>query len=546
MPQTAAQPGAKAQITANDAAVQAIVRTLPDRGMPWDNEGNDAGLFVLPGPHKLRDKYPTKQDAVADFERMNGKGHNIVFIEQIALQFGHETAINMVVPIVIFEKPPYVADVVVVAHPNDAERVARLHVKKSVVYGGPSNFLGDGVLATRNVDSWHEQRTNIVEGFLPLAALSKVMSVSVKRAEHAVDVRIKQTSNQPFDMCEFYLFEAMTQLHLALLGETTEFSEANNVKLREAFADMMTGPITLGVKRWMESRDFIRSFSAQVLAHARDDKGEPTKAAPFRAQAAGCPVVGPVAAKLAENIPTSVVNPLSVQRDTASTISFAGFDTTALLMTWVTFEMCRRPDLQARLQREIDEVYDSLSGRDLQYEDLGRFSFLTRVINETLRLWTSVPNGTFREIQYTELIEGPDGNKVELCPGTQVWIPSWLLHRSERLWGKDALEFNPDREWLPEESWFGKTFSGTNPASYRYAPFAYPPRGCIGMNFAQMESRVILTKAFREFSFSLADEMKTKLAQSQGDFIGCNRGTMSPAGGLWVIATPRRSSSGKL
>jgi cytochrome P450 len=97
--------------------------------------------------------------------------------------------------------------------------------------------------------------------------------------------------------------------------------------------------------------------------------------------------MGPVGAKLAENIPQSAVDPVSIQRDTVTTLSFAGFDTTANLMTWVTFEMCRRPELQKRLQEEVDSVYDGLNGRELTYDDLPKFKFLTRVINETLRLW---------------------------------------------------------------------------------------------------------------------------------------------------------------
>jgi cytochrome P450 len=159
-----------------------------------------------------------------------------------------------------------------------------------------------------------------------------------------------------------------------------------------------------------------------------------------------------------------------------------------------------------------------------------------------------VPNGTFREIQYDEVIEGPDGKKVELKAGTQIWIPSWLLHRSEALWGKDVLEFNPDREWLPEESYFGKSFGATNPASHRYCPFTYPPRGCLGLNFAQMESRVILSRAFREFDFSFAEPTKSQatFAHTREHFLGANRGTMGPEGGLHVIVKPRRAYQAKM
>lgn len=150
---------------------------------------------------------------------------------------------------------------------------------------------------------------------------------------------------------------------------------------------------------------------------------------------------------------------------------------------------------------------------------------------------------------YEETIVGPNGEQVKLAPGTQVWIPSFLLHRSESLWGPDALEFNPDRKWLPEETWFGKSFGATNPSSHRYAPFTFPPRGCLGLNFAQMESRVILSKMFREFDFEFAEPTKGKaaLAHTREHFLGVNRGTMMPDGGLWVVAKLRsKPSSSKL
>jgi len=522
----------------------AFVERLPDNGLPWNDDG---GIHKLPGPHMLKDKYPTKAHAVADFQNYAKDGHNIIFAEKIALHFANDTAINMVIPTVIFQRRPFVDDVVVVADARDAERVAKLHVKKSLIYGDISTFLGDGVLSTRNLESWQEQRTNLVEGFLPLASLANVMPISVQRANYAVDKRLRDMISKPVDICEFYLFEAMTQLHMALLGETTEFSEQHNVKLRQSFSTMLNG-LSADVEAWKNSRNFIRNFSKQILEHVRDEKGDTVRSGPYRAQMTGCPVVGPVAAKLAENVPQCVSDPLAAQRDSASTISFAGFDTTALNMTWVTFEMCRRPELQRRLQAEIDSVYDSLNGRELQYSDLPRFEFLTKVINETLRLWTSVPNGTFRETQFEEWIEGLDGEKVKLSPGTQVWIPSFLLHRSEKLWGKDALEFNPDRKWLPEETWFGKSFGGFNPSSYRFAPFTFPPRGCIGMNFAQMESRVIISKLFREYTLEFAEPTKSKAMQAhtRENFLGYNRGTMMPAGGMWVVAKPRRAGASKI
>lgn len=471
-------------------------------------------------------------------------GLNVTFIESLAIELFGDSAGNFVMPMVVFEKSPYLEDVVVVGNAEDAERVARVHVLKSTLYGSQL-FLGEGVLSTRDLLSWREQRSILAEAFLPFSSLAKIMPVSVKRADYAVVEKLGGAAREAseVDFLEFYLHEAMAQLHLALLGESTEFSELHNVKLRGAFNTMLAGVLETGVEQLKESRNYIRRFSKEVLDHTRNDTGGPTKAGPYRAMMTGCPVFGPVAAKLAENIPSSPIDPVSVQRDTATTISFAGFDTTANLMTWVTFEMTRRPELRKRLQEEIDQVYDGLNGRELQYHDLPKFTYLTKVINETLRLWTSVPSGTFRETIVPETIQiGNDANNTIALPtGTQMWIPSWLLHRSQVLWGDDVLEFNPDREWLPEECWNGMTFAGLNPSSHRYAPFTFPPRGCIGLNFAQMESRVLLSRMFREYDFEFAEPTKSHApaAHTREHFLGNNHGTMGPRGGMWAFISKR-------
>ena len=51
-------------------------------------------------------------------------------------------------------------------------------------------------------------------------------------------------------------------------------------------------------------------------------------------------------------------------------------------------------------------------------EDLDHLPFLTRCVMETLRLWTAVPNGTFRELQYDDYVKGPGGEMVKLEAST--------------------------------------------------------------------------------------------------------------------------------
>jgi cytochrome P450 len=61
---------------------------------------------------------------------------------------------------------------------------------------------------------------------------------------------------------------------------------------------------------------------------------------------------------------------------------------------------------------------------------------MTCSIMETLRLWTSIPNGTNRELQHDEYILGKNDKKIKVKKGTYVQIPNWTRHRNPLLWGR--------------------------------------------------------------------------------------------------------------
>eukprot|EP00041_Stephanoeca_diplocostata_P026288 m.705691 g.705691 ORF g.705691 m.705691 type:complete len:184 (-) comp22928_c0_seq11:40-591(-) len=121
---------------------------------------------------------------------------------------------------------------------------------------------------------------------------------------------------------------------------------------------------------------------------------------------------------------------------------------------------------------------------------------------EVLRLWSIIPAGTFRELQFDDYIRGPGGTQVKIPKGTPVQIPTWCRHRDPQLWGPDVAEFNPDRHFDDVEIW-DNDYKAYNPASRRFSPFTLQPRDCIGRNFAQMEMRTILSNLFRNFTFTL-------------------------------------------
>merc|ERR1711871_1235542 len=101
----------------------------------------------------------------------------------------------------------------------------------------------------------------------------------------------------------------------------------------------------------------------------------------------------------------------------------------------------------------------------------------------------------------------------------------------------DAETFNPDREFSEAELWHEQPFAAYNPNSKRLSPFTYPPRDCLGKNFAQMEMRTILSYLYRNFSFSLAEPMLSG-DYDPSEYVGINY----PNRGLPLHATPRHDT----
>ena len=371
----------------------------------------------------------------------------------------------------------------------------------------------------------------------------------LRRARYATAERLRELSHdftRPVEINEFWLHEAMAQLQLALLGEDEEWMNRTNKPLREAFAAANAQSVDLVtmMARRRKAQKFIRAYASELVARGGGGR-----------HAGACPaggVRGPVTARLAD-LDASVAHVEGdarrmehVARDTAATFLFAGHDTTANLMTWATFELARNPRFQARVHAEVDAAFDALRGRgrDLTFADLApMFPFLARVLTETLRMWPSVPSGTFRTFQFDDTIVGRDGKRVVIPKGTQCAISVWMLHENPQLWDEPD-RFNPDRAFAPEEI-VGRV--GLNPQSHRFSPFTYEPRSCMGRNFALMEARVLLAHFFRRYRVTLAEPTLSAAPAARsrvaGVFPATNYGTLAPAHGMHVVLTPRAEAA---
>mmetsp|Transcript_57107 Transcript_57107/g.121370 ORF Transcript_57107/g.121370 Transcript_57107/m.121370 type:complete len:634 (+) Transcript_57107:163-2064(+) len=417
---------------------------------------------------------------------------------------------------------------VILSDPEDSERISRIHVRKEPNFG----LLFDSVISTTDNDHWKAQRDHLNEVFLPQSSLAKILPVSLERAKRCAD-RLAELSNATpsVDMSDFLLHEAQAQLQLALLGMPSDFMEATNSDIRQTFMghpEATVGKLSQAMKDIMkQAREDTTSRVPSDFLPDADHAGE---------VASGCPVRAP----LSRALQTGKLNP-STEYGNMLIILFAGHDTTGHTMTWVLFELSRRPELQRAVQKEVDQFFAFLNGRDPTYQDLRKFDLLDRVITETLRFWPAVANGTFRQLHFPDTVKGANGEEVTLPKGTYTMIQNWSRHRNPELWGPDANSFNPHRDFSDSElSRVGCPMAARNPQSDRFSPFAHNPRSCLGKNFAQMEMRLILSYLLKNFSFDLAapyqpfkdSEFGAALPESSAtsnNFRGVNRGgTMGP------------------
>lgn len=159
--------------------------------------------------------------------------------------------------------------------------------------------------------------------------------------------------------------------------------------------------------------------------------------------------------------------------DQLVTLMVAGTEAAAQTVAWALHELSRRPELEAALHAEVDEV---LGGRPATYDDVPRLAVAGRVLSEALRFYSPSWVFTRRTSADTEL----GGHRIPA--GTDVVYSPYLVNRSPSA-HREARTFDPER-WLPERA----------ACAHRdgYIPFGTGARKCVGDQYAMTEATLIL------------------------------------------------------
>lgn len=164
-------------------------------------------------------------------------------------------------------------------------------------------------------------------------------------------------------------------------------------------------------------------------------------------------------------------------RDQAVTLIAAGYETTSAAMAWLVHALLTHPEVWHRARAEERAV---LSGRAPEPSDLKQLGYLSRVVQETLRL--SPPAVISARMTAEEFTFA--GRTI--APGTMVLHSAYVTQRLPEVWA-DPLAFRPER-WDPDRAGHRK------PSPAEFLPFGGGTHRCIGATMATTELTVMAAR----------------------------------------------------
>lgn len=177
---------------------------------------------------------------------------------------------------------------------------------------------------------------------------------------------------------------------------------------------------------------------------------------------------------------------------------FRGSDTVAILIEWILARMVLHPDVQSKVQEELDRI--TKKSRSVVEFDITNLVYLRAVVNEVLRLHPPGPLLAWARLAIEDTTV--DGHHVPA--GTTAMVNMWAITRSAEVW-TEPLEFKPERFMNKNEPILFSVLG----SDLRLAPFGSGKRSCPGKVLGLTTVTFWVASLLQEFRFETIDGTKT-------------------------------------
>ncbi|CAH2087334.1 unnamed protein product [Euphydryas editha] len=155
----------------------------------------------------------------------------------------------------------------------------------------------------------------------------------------------------------------------------------------------------------------------------------------------------------------------------AAIFLLGGFETSASIMTFTTYELAHNLEIQDKLYEELSAAAQRYGNDILDIKVLSELTYLDCVVKEGLRKYA-----TMGWLDRVAINDYKVDDKLTIEAGTVVYVNSIGMHYDPKFF-PEPNKFDPDR-FLPENR--------GNIVPYSYMPFGEGPRFCVGKRFGMM------------------------------------------------------------
>ncbi|XP_066477668.1 cytochrome P450 2J2-like [Tiliqua scincoides] len=169
----------------------------------------------------------------------------------------------------------------------------------------------------------------------------------------------------------------------------------------------------------------------------------------------------------------------------------AGSDTSTIALYWALLYMMAYPEIQERVQEELDTVVDP--SRVIRYEDRKILPFTNAVIHETQRMSSMAAIGIVHKCTKDTNVQG-----LPIRKGTTILPNIFSVHYDHKQW-ETPRKFNPNHFLDKDGNFINKE---------AFLPFSAGIRVCLGEKLARATLFIFFTSLLRVFRFQLPEGVK--------------------------------------